>query len=1060
MSLTAQTFRRRKRLISWTTGLAACFLLLTGIVLPRLLRPMLEERISLALRSPSQVASLAFNPLTLTLTASDIAVPYPGDAGMFLRMDRFVASLSLFSLFRLEPRISELRLDRPVINLTLFEDGRFSPQLFLDEQDTGPSGNVAVFPCVIQNFSINNGAVTFRDHKKGSTQLVENIQFAVPFASTLPEDHEIAVTPRFSATVNGRHLSMAAETRPFSKSLLTEFTLRTEELELDKFHEYIAPYTILKLASGDLSTALTLQISREAGERIRFHLATRTTIRNLELTGPQGAVCKAASAEVDMEIRPGMQHIVINELFLDSPEITARRAADGGIDWQKFFTTPNQDAPNQAAPKQNESSPTPPAIAVTKARIANGAISWHDASVPGFAPYTVRNIKATLSNFDSSGEGKTDFSLALGEGQATFAATGSVSLKPLKIEASVNMERMPFTPFSPYLRRMTGVTPSGALGLKGNFSVEHGTRTLVRLGGISLHDLSVIIPEQGTPLLTARQLAASEIQANVSARSITVGAITGTGVNANPTLGKDGQLVLKMPAKQNSAPAPDWQASIGSVRFDSTSVTLTDLSLREKATLPLNDIKINASTLSTQPGAQWAANLSTRPGRHGLLRLEAKGTLNPLAVSFRFKADKADLVLLSPYIKHAVHLTLADGLINADISGHIKTGKSGRFRVDAAGDAGLHGISLTDAKKEVLGWGRLKAEKFSYRNVPRNSAGTFSAEKLILNGPRLAVIIGEDGRSNIHRMLFPQNASPANKPPATGNPSAGPGMVLSLGGARVTSGEIGLRDERLQPPYSVRVESIRMETDKLSSDPNTRCELRGNCRLNGSPIVFDGAINPLVTPVVGELTLDVNELDLAAFSRYAAKFTGHPIRRGELSARLEFALDGSNLKGRNEIVLGKLEVEDRDPTSDAPDMPIKTAISLMKDLSGDISLSLPVSGRLDDPQFHIGGVMGKTVINTMLKTVASPVKLIGGVFSILAPAARQERINFTPGDDRVSRRITTSLTELVESLPKSGVKLELTGASDMREKTDMTMAVVVKKMRQMKYDALAEAERQ
>jgi hypothetical protein len=508
-----------------------------------------------------------------------------------------------------------------------------------------------------------------------------------------------------------------------------------------------------------------------------------------------------------------------------------------------------------------------------------------------------------------------------------------------------------------------------------------------------------------------------------------------------------------MPAGQAGAPSSAWHTTIGNVQISSSSITLTDHSLREPAALPFSEIRLAASALSTRPGAQGKAEVSARPGRQGLLRLEAQGAFSPLAVSFRLRADRADLVPASPWLRKAVRLSLSEGFLDANVSGQIEGGRSGRIRLDVAGDAGLHGISLTAKGKEILGWGRLRTEKFRYRNLPRDIAA-FSAETLILNGPRLSVTIGEDGISNIHRLLFPPGAATVRKP------SAGPGIPLSIGGARVTSGEIRLWDERLAPPQLLKAENIRLEMGKVSSGPAERGELSGSLRLNGSPLVLDGALNPLATPVAGELSIETWDLDLTAFSRYAARFVGYPIRRGELSARIELALNGLEVNGRSELVLGRLEMGERDPLSEAPDVPIRTGIRLLRDVSGNISLSLPVSGRLDDPQFEIGGVIGKAVINTILKTAVTPVKLISGIFSFFLPVTRQERINFAPGDDRISGRMSESLSALVESLPRRGrVRLELIGSADLREKPDMTMAAIVKKVRKMKYDALPEAER-
>ena len=1064
---------RPARLIMWVLGLVALYLACTGLVLPQVLRLVLEQRLSQALNSPGRVESLTLNPFTLKLTASNVAVPYPGDAGIFLHLERLELTPSFSSLLRLAPGIKELKLESPVVDLTRFPNGSFSPQLFFEGQEadatetaTSADEERSVFPCIIYNFSINNGTLTFRDQIKNTTLVAENITLTVPFASTLPEDQDLPVTPRLSATVNGRPLVCAGETRPFSNSLRTEFTLNAEELDLGKFREYIAPYTPLELKSGALFTSLKLQLSRKEGERIHVVLAGKAEIADLELVGPQGTALKVARAGVDLESVPlGAQRIAINEVFLDAPAVTLRRAADGTVDWQHFFTRPEPAAP----PAKKKNTTPRQALIVTKARIADGVATWHDATAPGFAPHTIRNIRTTLSNMRFEATGQTDFSLEFGEGPAQFAATGKASLTPLRVEASVHMDRMPLAPFAAYLSQATGLSLNGALGLKGDCVVEYGERTSIRLGEITLRDVSAIPPESRTPLLTAKTLAVNDITANLSARSLTVGRLSASGVNAFPVRGKDGNFVLPVPAKQGVAPKTAWQATIGNVQLDATGITLTDHSLRAGAVLPFSDVKIAASSLSTQPGRQWTANISAKPGKHGALRLEARGAFEPLALSFRIRADKADITSLSPYLREVADLSLSEGVLNADVSGNLAPG-SRRMRFNANGDAGLHGVSLTAGDKEVLGWGRLRAEKFRYRNTP-GRAGALSVENLILNGPRVSLVIGEDGRNSIQRVLrqsppktppktpeAPQGAPVAQEQPAK---PASPFSALSFGGFRLTNGEIMLRNEGLQPPHFLRVESLRMEMGKLSSDPASRGEFEGSFRLRGSPIAVDGWINPLIAPFAAELTIDISDLDLTAFSQHAAKFTGYPIRRGDLSARTTLALNGLQVNGRSELVISKLDLGDKDPSSDAPDMPIKAAIGLLRDLSGDISLSLPVSGRMDDPQFRVGGVLSKAVANTMLKAVTTPVRMVGGFFSLFASTPRQERIHFASGEDRIRSRASASLRSLIEELPKrQRAKLELIGAADMLEKADITTAGIMKKLRELKYASLPEAERE
>jgi len=92
--------------------------------------------------------------------------------------------------------------------------------------------------------------------------------------------------------------------------------------------------------------------------------------------------------------------------------------------------------------------------------------------------------------------------------------------------------------------------------------------------------------------------------------------------------------------------------------------------------------------------------------------------------------------------------------------------------------------------------------------------------------------------------------------------------------------------------------------------------------------------------------------------------------------------------------------------------------------------------------------------------VTTPVRLVGGFFKSFATTPRQERINFTSGEDRIRGRTSTSLRALIEDLSqRSRVRLEVIGAADMLEKADIATAGIMKKLREMKYDALPEAER-
>ena len=61
-------------------------------------------------------------------------------------------------------------------------------------------------------------------------------------------------------------------------------------------------------------------------------------------------------------------------------------------------------------------------------------------------------------------------------------------------------------------------------------------------------------------------------------------------------------------------------------------------------------------------------------------------------------------------------------------------------------------------------------------------------------------------------------------------------------------------------------------------------------------------------------------------------------------------------------------------------MPVQVGLSLLQDSSGNLTLDLPVRGRLDDPNLRIGALVFKAVVNVMFKALTSPLSLIGSIF--------------------------------------------------------------------------------
>jgi hypothetical protein len=102
-------------------------------------------------------------------------------------------------------------------------------------------------------------------------------------------------------------------------------------------------------------------------------------------------------------------------------------------------------------------------------------------------------------------------------------------------------------------------------------------------------------------------------------------------------------------------------------------------------------------------------------------------------------------------------------------------------------------------------------------------------------------------------------------------------------------------------------------------------------------------------------------------------------------------------------------------------------VALLQDRNGVIDIDLPLSGSLDDPQFSIGALIAKAVVNLLTKIVTAP-------FSVLADGGTDlSMVEFKPGTAELAggsqQVVDTVATALLD---RPGLKLGITGQADAK----------------------------
>jgi outer membrane protein OmpA-like peptidoglycan-associated protein len=129
-------------------------------------------------------------------------------------------------------------------------------------------------------------------------------------------------------------------------------------------------------------------------------------------------------------------------------------------------------------------------------------------------------------------------------------------------------------------------------------------------------------------------------------------------------------------------------------------------------------------------------------------------------------------------------------------------------------------------------------------------------------------------------------------------------------------------------------------------------------------------------------------------------------------------------------------------------MPIDAALALMKDKKGNITIEVPVSGNLEDPNFAIGPAFRKAMLQAVKKgsvTYAAYVLqpygsiLIGAKLLGKATALRLESVRFDDGEAKLNQRAKNYLKKIAGLMnERPGINITLCGSATGSDRKELS----------------------
>jgi hypothetical protein len=303
----------------------------------------------------------------------------------------------------------------------------------------------------------------------------------------------------------------------------------------------------------------------------------------------------------------------------------------------------------------------------------------------------------------------------------------------------------------------------------------------------------------------------------------------------------------------------------------------------------------------------------------------------------------------------------------------------------------------------------------------------------------------------------PEPAKPAAAaaPVATAQADSGPAPVINFGPMSLVNGKIDFTDLFVKPNYSADLSELTGKLSSFSSNPPkgesgrpalADLELRGKAQQTAA-LEITGKLNPLAKPLELDITAKMRDLDLAPLSPYSVRYAGHGIERGKMSMDVNYkvAPDGQ-LTATNKLVLNQLQFGDE--VAGAPaSLPVKLAVALLADRNGVIDVDLPLSGSLNDPQFSVGPLIWKAVVNLIVKAVTAPFSLLTG--GLGGGSGESSAITFEPGSSELSAAAKEGLDKVAKALTdRATLQMTVIGTSSLEKERD---AYQRQRVRQLTY---------
>ncbi len=800
---------------------------------------------------------------------------------------------------------------------------------------------------------------------------------------------------------------------------------------------------------------LALTLGRINVDPLHITVSVRD-IRLSEHGRPLAAVRRLFVGLAPLSLIGGTYHITA--LDLDTPRVHVRIGANGKVNLAALSAGGTHRGPM-------------PPVRIDDLRIERGRLTLSDHERSPAARETLAPITIELVHFRSWGRtgGRFAFRAAGGDG-TSVTWWGRMSMAPLASAGGILLADAPLAALARFLPRLP-LTPRGGrlsmsvqytfgdgahgatlglsnLGLSASaVALEGGPRvhgdlriaainasggTLqLATGGAAHASLSSLIFKgvrlTGTAAargqtVSLQRLSLARTRLDMPHHGIAIGTLAVSGLRLPVRRGKSGRLALMrfLPVASGAhapsgthATASKWRVRLGRLEVRDALVPVRDLTVTPAAHFDIHLYSLTARALSTDLARPVPFDLHAGIAPRAYLVLDGRVTPGRDNAALWLSLTRLPLRPFVPYLPLAHTAEVHSGTLGVRGFAELAAGRLARLD----GRADVRDLQLLERSTGVglFGWRELSVRGIAYR--PKRLVIRLAR----LTAPNGQIVILPNHSLNLAALAPPhaRAGKPARAPhrPGAAAPSSAPAFSGRLERFDIVNGSITFADESITPHFHAPIDDLHgsIRDASTSKQDIAHISLAGQVINRYSPVTISGSFNPYGLGRETNIHAAFDNIQLPIFDPYSDHYAGYAIAKGILSAHFRYRIDDRALDAQHHIVVDRLQWGGPSPSKDRVGWPIRLATALLKGPNGVIRINLPVTGSLNDPDFHIASIVWTMLVHLLEKAALAPFELIGKLF---AGAAQAQYIAFQPGSAALPHGAAANLAALAHALAK------------------------------------------